>query len=150
MNKEVVKVIGDENNSAVHTSTNPEYGYIRVQQATTTFNNGWMRPEIRTALIHGKLEDLMNAEFKPGMELPGKIVVKEGLVPFTSNAQKELKVAGETGVVCRVDDQPIYRTSYYTSNPNEQDVLIQHTNGEEIREKALQIKETQKLTEPKL
>lgn len=151
MNTEKVKVIGDDTNSAVHTSTNPEFGYIRVQQVTSTVNNGWLRPETRTALIHGKLEDLMKAHFEPGMELPGKIVVKESLVPFREeNSMRDLKVAGDTEVVCRVDEQPIYRMTYYTTDETAQDVLIQHTNGDEIREKAQKLKEARINREPQL
>ena len=46
--------------------------------------------------------------------LPGKIVVVESLTPFNpENPDRDLKIAGGTGVICRIDDQPIYRQTFY-------------------------------------
>jgi hypothetical protein len=63
------------------------------------------------------------------------IVVIESLTPFNSeNPERDLKIAGDTGVICRYDDQPIYRQSFYTSNMNANDQFIVHTNSQEIKE----------------
>jgi hypothetical protein len=63
------------------------------------------------------------------------LVVLESFEPFdTNNPERDLKFAGNTGVVCRLDDQPIYRQTVYTTNPDSQDQLIIHNNADEIKE----------------
>lgn len=132
-----VKVTADQDGNIIGVSqNNPEYGYVRVEQIATTVNSeGWLRRAKRSALIKGKVVDLLDTNFKEGQELPGKIVVVESHIPFNpENPERDLKIAGDTGVVCRVDDQPIYRQTYYTTNESAQDELIMHNNTEEIRE----------------
>lgn len=132
-----VKVTADKNGNVIGQSeNNPEYGYIRVEQQTIQVNDqGWLKSVKRSALLKGKMTDLLESGYKNGTELPGKIVVRESLTPFNpENPDKNLKLAGSTGIVCRVDDQPIYRDSFYTSNPDAYDELITHTNSEEIKE----------------
>lgn len=132
-----VKVVADKKGNIIGQSqNNPEYGYIRVEQQTVQINHeGWLKSVKRSALIKGKMEDLLAAGYRDGTELPGKIVVVESLTPFNpENPDKHLKIAGSAGVVCRVDDQPIYRESFYTSNPEAYDELIPHNNGDEIKD----------------
>lgn len=134
---EKVTVAADKNGNVIGVSTNnPEYGYLRVEQTATQINEqGWLRNVKRSALIKGKVEDLMNTGYKEGTQLPGKIVVRESLEPFNPvNPDRDLKIAGDTGVICRIDDQPIYRQTFYTSNLNAFDELITHNNSEEIKE----------------
>lgn len=134
-----VKVTADKNNNVITVSpNNPEYGWIIVEQMTAVLENGWMKNVLRKARINGKVEDLAQAKFTAGQELPGKIVVIESTTPFnTENPDRDLKIAGKTGVICRYYDEPIYRQAVYTSNPNLVDELIPHTNAEEIREVVL-------------
>lgn len=132
-----VKVTGDENGNVIGVSANnPEYGYVRVEQSVTTVTEqGWLRISKRSALIKGKVEDLKSVNFTVNQELPGRIVVRESLVPFNQeNPDRDLKIAGATGVVCRIDDEPIYRQTFYTTNENAYDELLMHTNTDEIRE----------------
>jgi len=132
-----VVVIADKNGNIIGQSTNnPEYGYIRVQQQTVQISEqGWLKTVKRSAILKGKMEDLLSAEYREGTQLPGKIVVVEALEPFNpTNPDKDLKIAGDTGIICRVEDQPIYRNSFYTSNPNAFDELISHTNSDEIKD----------------
>ena len=133
---EKVKITADKNGNIITISeNNPEYGWIFVEQTVSQFENGWMKNVVRKARINGKKNELVEAKFTKGQELPGRIVVLESLSPFdTENSDRDLKVAGKTGVICRYDDQPIYRQSVYTSNLNAFDELITHTNGEEIKE----------------
>ena len=135
-NMSKVKITADKNGNIVTISeNNPEYGWIFVEQIASQFENGWMKNVVRKARINGKTNELVEAKFTTGQELPGRIVVLESLSPFdTENPDRDLKVAGKTGVICRYDDQPIYRQSVYTSNLNAFDELITHTNGEEIKE----------------
>lgn len=132
-----VRITADQDGNIIGVSqNNPEFGYVRVEQVAMTVNSqGWLRRSKRSALIKGKVIDLMEASFKENQELPGKIVVVESHVPFNpENPERDLKIAGDTGIICRVHDQPIYRQSYYTTNESAQDELIMHTNAEEIRE----------------
>ena len=132
-----VKVTADANGNIIGVSqNNPEYGYVRVEQVATTINGqSWLRRSKRSALIKGKVEDLREANFSEGQELPGKIIIVESHTPFNpENPERDLKIAGDTGVICRVDDQPIYRQSFYVPNGNAEDELIMHTNTQEIRE----------------
>ena len=128
-----VKVTADKNGNVIGVSqNNPEYGYVRLEQQTIQIDDrGWLKSVKRSTLIKGKMTDLLEAGYKDGTELPGKIVIKESLTPFNpENPDKHLKIAGQTGIVCRFDDQPIYRESFYTTNVNAFDELITHTNSE--------------------
>lgn len=131
-----IRVTADELGNVITQSLNPEIGYVRIEQHINTIGlNNWVKNERRSALIFGKIEDLKNLNFKKDQLLDGKIIVEESLQPFTSSlAEREMKMAGSTGIVCRVDDQPIYRRTRYTMDVNEQDTLIQHTNTDEIRD----------------
>ena len=137
MKQSKVRVTADINGNVIGVSqNNPEYGYVRVEQSVTQISEaGWLKPVKRSALIKGKVDDLAQAGFIDGFELSGKIIVKESLTPFNpENPDKDLKIAGQTGVVCRIDDQPIYRQTFYTSNQEAYDELITHDNTTEIRE----------------
>jgi hypothetical protein len=132
-----VRVTADSNGNIIGISkNNPEFGYVRVEQQVMQVNHeGWLRNQKRSSLIKGKVSDLLAADFKEGQELPGRIVVRESHSPFNpENPDRDLKIAGDSGVICRVDDQPIYRQSFYTTDNNAQDDLIMHNNTEEIRE----------------
>lgn len=131
-----VRVTADENGNVIGVSkNNPEFGYIRVEQlAPTVSATGWLSVNKRSALIKGKVEELQMLNYCAGHELPGQIVIKESHVPFSSTQpNRDLKIAGFTGVVCRVGDEPIYRQAVYTSNPTAFDELIAHDNTEEIK-----------------
>ena len=137
MTNSKVRVVADATGNIIGVSqNNPEYGYIRVQQVVSQVNDeGWLRMSKRSALLKGKVEDLVEMNYKENQELPGKIVVKESFVPFNpENPERDLKIAGSTGVICRVDDQPIYRQTFFTGNESAQDELITHTNTMEIKE----------------
>ena len=65
----------------------------------------------------------------------GQIIIEESFIPFNEkNAEREIKMAGDTGIPCLLDGQPIYRRQRYTTNMNEQDLLIQHNNTAQIKE----------------
>ena len=46
----------------------------------------------------------------------------------------EITNTGDTGIICAVDGQPIYRKTFFVADANAEDVLIAHTNGDAIRE----------------
>lgn len=132
-----VTVAADKNGNIIGVSTNnPEYGYIRVEQNAVQINDqGWLRNVKRSALIKGKVVELASCNYKEGDVIQGKIIIKESLTPFNiDNPDRDLKIAGTTGVICRIDDQPIYRQSFFTTNLNAFDELMMHNNNEEIKE----------------
>jgi len=123
-------------NVIIQSKNNPEYGYVRLQQDRVTFgNNGWVKKSNVSTLLLGKIDDLQSLNFKAGDEIAGKIVIREQLEPFNANdPERDYKYAGDTGIVCCVDGQPIYRKAMFTADATAQDVLIAHTNGSDIRE----------------
>lgn len=132
-----VRVSPDEQGNVIRVSkNNPEYGIIRLEQQRVSFNTqGWVNNKKLSALIHGKVEDLQSLAFDADTQLPGKIVVREQTVAFNSkDPDRDLKVAGDTGVVCCRYGEPIYRKSFYVTNEEESDIFIAHTNTEDIKD----------------
>lgn len=134
MNK--VKVVADEFGNVIRVSqNNPEYGFVRVEQDAIEVSNGWVRRKVRSSIIPGLVSDLKAIGWEANQELSGKITVKESLDPIMeSNPDFGVKRAGQDGPVCLFEDQAIYRRTYYTLDTEDQDVFIQHTNVDEIRE----------------
>ena len=139
MFKSRVKVTSDQMGNVIgRSSNNPEYGYIRITQKVSYFNaQGFLVSKSYSTLLKGRVEELQELNLKTGDELQGQIVIKEQLFPFYEGVggnTKDLKYAGNAGIVCTVDDQPIYRQCFYTEDLNDTDVLITHTNSEDIKE----------------
>ena len=96
--------------------------------------SGFLRPRVVTALIPGLVTDLQLMSFYAGQQLDGKVVIEESLAPFNSKTpERDLKVAGTTGIVCTVDGAPIYRRTKFSFDVNAQDTFVKHTNVEELR-----------------
>jgi len=132
-----VNILADDMGNVIRqSSNNSEYAYVRLQQDRVTFgNNGWVKKSSISTLLHGKLEDLQSLDLKANATLPGKLIIKEQLEPFSNNdPDRDLKYAGDTGIICCVDGQPIYRKTFYVVDETAQDVLIAHNNGDAIRE----------------
>lgn len=137
MSSNRVTVLADDMGCVIRVSqTNPEYGFIRLQQQRVQFTSGgWVKATNVSTLLHGKVEDLESLDFQANQEIPGKIVIKEQTEPFNpNNPDRDLKYAGSTGVICCAYGEPIYRKTFFTTNVEESDVLIAHTNGDAIRE----------------
>jgi hypothetical protein len=131
-----VMVCPNEDNSVITLSkNNPEYGYIRVTQERLLINKkGWVSIRPLSALVQADVNTLKMLNWEANKQLKGQIVIKESFEPFTpDNPDKDLKIAGETGIPCCVDGQPIYRKCFYDPTGNDVDDLIQHNNTEEIK-----------------
>lgn len=136
MNSKVL-VVADATGAVINVSgNNPEYGYVKLQQAKTVVDeNGFLRRTVLTSLIQAPVSILQEMNYYGGQILSGTLVVEESLTPFNKkNPERDLKIAGKTGIVCRLDDQPIYRRVRYSENPDAVNKTIQHTNVEELRE----------------
>lgn len=136
VNSQVNIVPDDMGNVIRQSQNNPEYGYVRLQQVRPSFTNtGWAKSGNMTTLLHGTMEVLQSFGLTADTKLPGKIIVRESLEPFSkNNPDRDLKKAGETGIICCVDGQPIYRKTFFVADPNAQDVYVAHDNGDAIRE----------------
>lgn len=134
MSKVLVKA--NEDGSIVCISQNNEnYGHIRVEQTVAIFEKtGWLKNTKLIAFIPGKIEDLESLGYVDNQELTGKLVIKESLKPFnTKNPEKDYKKAGTTNVVCKINNQPIYRKCIYTEDLTDNHVFLEHDNGFEIK-----------------
>lgn len=131
----VVVVANDSGNVVQQSESNSEFGHIRVEQMRTIIDQrGWVNRKKYIALIAGKTEDLEALEYQDGQQLDGKIVVKESLTPFNAkNPDRDLKYAGNSGIICMHNDQPIYRKCVYTLDSGSQDEFVHHTNVAEIK-----------------
>jgi hypothetical protein len=131
-----VKVIADANGVVINQSANnPEYGYVRLEQTRTLIDdNGFLRRKAVSTLIQGEISVLQASGFYAGQELPGNILIKESMTPFSKKEPtRDVKVAGDTGIVCSVEGAPIYRKTVYSTAANAEDITIQHDNVEELR-----------------
>jgi len=132
-----VQIIPDELGNVVRQSkNNKEYGHVRLQQDRVSYSpSGWLKRSVVSTLLHGKMEDFDAVDIKNHTELNGKIIIKEQTTPFSaSDPDRDLKYAGETGIVCCAYGEPIYRKTFFVTDVNAEDVLIAHTNGDAIRE----------------
>ena len=132
-----VNIIADDMGNVIRqSSTSSDYGFVRLQQDRVTFgNNGWVKKSNISTLLHGKLEDLQSLGLEKLKNLPGKIVIKEQLEAFTQNdPDRDLKMAGDTGIICCIDGQPIYRKTFFVADATSEDVLVAHNNGDAIKE----------------
>lgn len=133
MNK--VQIIPDEKGNVIRQSENPEYGYVRLEQKKSIYSGSWLNVKKISALLHAKIEDFQAIGIKDQTELPGNIVIVESTTPFDSdNPDRDLKIAGKTGIVCCYYGEPIYRKTMYDSTGTLQDELIPHTNGDDIKQ----------------
>jgi len=73
-------------------------------------------------------------DLKIGDQYPDRVlVVEESLTPFSqANPNRDIKVAGSTGVPCLLDDQPIYRR-VKLAPVGTNSVFIAHNNIDAIR-----------------
>lgn len=137
MNSKVLVVGDPTTNSAINVSPkNPEWGYVKLQQSKVDVDdNGFLRRYVLTALIKAPIDILKEMNYYHGQILNGTLVVEESLEPFNKkDPNRDLKIAGATGIVCKLDDQPIYRRVVYKKDPNALPKTIEHTNKEELRE----------------
>jgi hypothetical protein len=128
---------------------NSNYGHIRVEQKRTVITDkGWVRSKVLSALMHGTVDELESLGFMAGEILPGKIVIKESLTPFnTKEPSVDFKIAGKTGIVCMVNEQPIYRKCFYNQSGTDTDDTISHTNGDMIRQANMKFAEAEEVAE---
>ena len=136
-----VTIVKDDMGNTIRVSkNNAEYSHIRlVQEKTMISQTGWLQKKSVSTLIHGKTEDLQKSGIGKLKKLPGNIVITESTTAFKeNNPDRDLKYAGQTGVVCCSHGEPIYRKTVYDAIGEREDQLVAHTNGDAIREANIQ------------
>jgi hypothetical protein len=135
MNSKVIVLADETTGAVVNVSDNPKFGYVRCQQTKAIIDkNGFLSRKVLTALIPGELEDLQALGYYAGQVLDANIVVDESLSPFNKkDPSRDLKIAGQTGIVCTLDGEPIYRRTRVTFNLSETDTPIKHNNTDELK-----------------
>ena len=132
-----VKVVANATTGAVVnvSESNPDYGYIRLEQTKAIVDdNGFFKPRTISTLLQGNFNELTGMAFFNGQELPGKIQIKESLEAFnTRNPERDLKKAGDTGIICTQAGAPIYRKTVYDMTGSKADKYEAHDNIEELR-----------------
>jgi hypothetical protein len=133
-----VKVVADATSNAVIvvSENNADWGYVRLEQVRTVIDdNGFIARKTMSCLLKGPVETLKESGFYAGQELPGTIIIEESLAPFNKkNPERDYKIAGETGIICRQAGAPIYRRTKYVPTPNAADgTMVEHDNVEELR-----------------
>ena len=132
-----VKVVADATTGAVVrvSESNPEFASVRLEQTRMVIgNNNFIERKTVSTLLQGATADLTAMGFYAGQELPGSIVIEESLTAFNKkNPERDLKIAGETGIVCTLGGLPIYRRTKFTFNEAAVDTTIEHDNVEQLR-----------------
>jgi hypothetical protein len=135
MSSKAIIVADATTGSVINMSSNPDFGYVRVEQAVNQYDdNGFLRRKKLSAIISAPIGDLQEAGYYAGQLLDGKFIIQESTTPWNEkNPERDLKVAGSTGIVCRLEGAPIYRRTLYTEKENLKDTLIAHDNVDELR-----------------
>lgn len=88
-------------------TSKPDFGTIRVDSETKSFENGFINVSKRTAFLRGRLVDLESLGLTAGSKLPGQIVRQESFNPFFT--------AGENGAL---------ETQKPKSNPTTKEIVL--------------------------
>ena len=136
MDSKVIVMADEATGSVINVSeNNPEYGYEKLQQIRNVIDdNGFLRRKPVNALLPGTVEDLKSLNLFAGQALTGKILIEESLEPFNKKTpERDLKIAGETGIVCTWNSLPIYRRTKFTFNSVAEDSYQKHDNIDELK-----------------
>lgn len=137
MSDSKVKVTAKDGHVIVKSSNNPTFGHIRVEQTKMVIDDetGFAKRKLISALVPGEISDLKGFGWEDQQEVEGKIRIVEQLHPFNKkDPDRDIKIAGKSGITCTVEGKPVYRKHFYTTNASLEDVLVKHDNQDEIRE----------------
>ncbi len=151
MNK--VQIVPNADTGAVITAyqSNPEYGYIQLQQTAIVQDGTWIREVKRSCLLKSSVEILEKfVAANPSLSLKGQLVVKEYLqseLPANMAAtylRKDVteeeaiapfvKRAGSDGPELTFGGERILRFTVFDPTGEEQDKPQAHDNQDAVRE----------------
>ncbi len=125
-----IEIVPNEAGTIIRESSNKDIHFVRLTQSSIKIANNFLKKVTLSCLVFGKSDEL-ESTFGSLKFLPGKLVIKETLVP---SDERNLKRAGsDDAPICMSGDQPIYRTIIYDPTSSLEDTLIPHTNVDEIR-----------------
>jgi hypothetical protein len=142
-----IKIVKFADGTTIRQSTsNPEFGVIRVEEVSITVSNGFLNETKKSALIRGKKSQIEMLVANPEL-LTGHIQIVEKLeselddgelyVPESSSYAEVLerfsKRAGVDGPILRKNGERIIRYTKVTDNPEEVDIVVVHDNVEEVK-----------------
>lgn len=110
---------------------NPKYGTVRLDESHTSFENGFLNTQKRTAFLRGEVEQLEALGLKDEQKLPGKIIKRESYAPFYEGQSPKIYPEGSerAGQPVLKNGRETYLEYVYTaSNTADPDVWI----GEDI------------------
>lgn len=117
-------------------SSNPEYGKIRLDQEVRVFNNGFMSIQKRTAFVAAKIEDLESLKLKVGSIMRGKIIKIESFSPQYEGHTP--KINPTTGEVVLTNGRETYLTFQYVEDTQALDTWLEEEEVlEEIEEQSV-------------
>lgn len=118
-------------------TTNGENEYIRLGaivlgdgfKEEARYLNTFKAPDVLRRVIKA-----MKATI--GCKVPGKLIRVDSMRPFrTTNPELDIKWADkQAGIACKVDEAYIYSRIEHVMSSSKEDVIIQHTNREQISE----------------
>ena len=141
-----VKIVAHPTTGQVITPSqnNPEWGTFRVDSVHTSFENGIVNVQKRTAFIRGKISDLEGLGLRAGQTLPGQIVKKESYEPFYEGQSPKIYPSGERqGQPVLTNGRKTYLEYEYTQDMASCDVFFStqsatvETPSEEIENQSM-------------
>lgn len=148
-----VKIVPNAKTGSIISSyeSNPEYGYVQLEQSTLQVGANQVRRVKRNTLLRGEVDVLTHfVNDTRGLVLPGKLVLKEYLeseVPdsiasqyLNKKVEKEvaisnfIKRAGTDGVELTLGGERILRFTVYDASGEDTDVLVAYDNVDAVNE----------------
>lgn len=127
-------------NENVSEKDGKQYGFIRLQQEVIDMSGALGAVKVRSALksFEQSVFDKAAKVLVDGFEMDGHIIreeTTEGTELFGDGKGWTEKRAGndESAPLCKVGNKTIYQRTRYDETGEETDILIQHTNVEEIK-----------------
>lgn len=160
-----VKIAPSESGQLITATSNPDYGYMRVVEKKTSVQGRWSRTEERSALVLGTIDSLVDiVKSARNGEMPGRIVYQDYLQSqMPDHVRKDLvgkrdeeealessfRRAGADGPYLTIGGERIVRYKFYDESGSTSDIILQHDNGDAIREhQAAQATKAKKATLP--
>lgn len=138
--KDGIVVIGNTNDDGsprLSEKDGLQYGYIRLEGTSASFNNGFAELKKRSVLLRNtveKLEELRSAmNLNEGTELPGKIVLIDSKEKSFETQKPKRAGKEDNAPVLTAEGAPIYMDSVYDPTGTLQDVKIAHDNIAEVK-----------------
>lgn len=147
-----VKIVPSAQSGEIATpyASNPEFGYVQLEQSAISTDGGWIRETKRSTLLRASMDILGKfiAAHKT-LVLPGKLVVSEFTedsvpqavadknfrkdVPYEEAIAQYIKRAGNQGVELTSNGQRILRFTEYDPSDSKQDILVAHDNKDAVK-----------------